>query len=79
MKLLFGGRVGDVLVEWLKHGVAVEREMPAMVDLAEAVDAARWRADTVAARHPLDAPDGFRLIDTSGEVLITFKFLFEHR
>jgi hypothetical protein len=62
-------------VEWLRQGATVERESLAMVDLAEAVDSARWRANMVMTRHPLDAPDGFRLIDTSGEVLITFKFL----
>jgi hypothetical protein len=65
-------------VEWLRQGAMVERESSAMVNLAEAVDSARWRANTVMARHPLDTPDGFRLIDPSGDVLITFKFLCEH-
>jgi hypothetical protein len=66
-------------VEWMRQGATVERERSAMVNLAEAVDAARWRANIVMARHPLDAPDGFRLIDTSGAVLITYKFLSGHR
>jgi hypothetical protein len=60
-------------VEWLRQ--AVERETSALGNLADAVATTRARADLVAARHPLEEPDGFRLIDTSGAVLITFKFL----
>jgi hypothetical protein len=62
-------------VEWLRQGVPVERETSALGDLADAVLTTRARADLVAARHPLDEPDGFRLIDATGAVLITFKFL----
>ena len=62
-------------VEWLRQGVPVERETSALGNLADAVATTRARADMVAARHPLEEPDGFRLIDTSGAVLITFKFL----
>jgi hypothetical protein len=64
-------------VEWLRQGATIERETSAMVNLAEAVDAARWRADKVVARHPLDEPDSFRLIDPTGAVRITFRFLTE--
>ena len=64
-------------VEWLRHGVTVEQETSALVSLAEAVDAARWRAETVVARHPLDEPDSFRLVDPTGAVRITFTFLLE--
>jgi hypothetical protein len=67
-------------VEWQRRGVTIERETSALVNLAEAVDSARWRADAVVARHPLDAPDTFRLIDPpSGAVLMTFKFFCERR
>ena len=62
-------------VEWLRQGVPVETETSALLDLSDAVATTRARADLVAARHPLDEPDGFRLIDTSGAVRITFKFL----
>jgi hypothetical protein len=61
-------------VEWLRQGVTVERETSALANLADAVAAVRWRADAVAARHPRETPDSFRLIDPSGTVLITFKF-----
>ena len=53
----------------------VETETSALANLADPVATTRARADLVAARHPLDEPDGFRLIDTSGAVRITFKFL----
>jgi hypothetical protein len=66
-------------VEWLRNGVTVGRETSAVANVADAVASARARADVVVARHPLDTPDSFRLIDTSGAVLITFKFLYEHR
>ena len=65
-------------VEWLRQGVPVERETSALGNLADAVTTTRARADLVAARHPLEEPDGFRLLDTSGAVLITFKFLPTH-
>jgi hypothetical protein len=61
-------------VEWLKQGVTVEREASALGDLAHAVALTRARAETVAARHPLDESDAFRLSDASGAVLITFRF-----
>jgi hypothetical protein len=66
-------------VEWLRQGVTVEKETSAVANVADAVAAARARADAVVARHPREEPDGFRLIDPSGAVLITFKFLYEHR
>jgi hypothetical protein len=62
-------------VEWLRQGVLVDRETSALGDLADAVATTRARVDVVAARHPLGEPDGFRLIDSTGAVLITFKFL----
>ncbi len=62
-------------VEWLKQGITVEQETSALGNLADAVMTTRARAQLVAARHPLDEPDGFRLLDTSGAVLITFKFV----
>jgi hypothetical protein len=66
-------------VEWLRQGVTVERETSAVANVADAVAAARARADTVVARHPYDEPDTFRLIDSAGAVLITFKFFCERR
>jgi hypothetical protein len=66
-------------VEWLRQGVLVDRETSALGNLADAVATTRSRAALMAARHPLQEPDGFRLIDTSGAVLITFKFLCEQR
>jgi hypothetical protein len=65
-------------VEWLKQGVPVERETSALGNLADAVATTRSRAALVAARHPLDEPDGFHLLNASGAVLITFKFLAAH-
>jgi putative NIF3 family GTP cyclohydrolase 1 type 2 len=62
-------------VEWLRNGVAVEKETSAVANVADAVAAARARADVIVARHPREEPDTFRLIDPSGAVLITFKFL----
>jgi hypothetical protein len=62
-------------IEWLRQGVPVERETSAFADLSDAVATTRARVDLVTARHPLAEPDGFRLLDTSGAVLITFKFL----
>jgi hypothetical protein len=61
-------------VEWLKQGVLIDRETSALADLSDAVPTTRARVDLVTARHPLAEPDGFRLLDTSGSVLITFKF-----
>jgi hypothetical protein len=66
-------------VEWLRQGVAVERETSALANLADAVATTRARADMVAARHPSEEPDGFRLIDSTGAVLITFKFVLRRR
>ncbi len=66
-------------VEWLRQGVPVDRETSALGNLADAVATTRARAELVAARHPLDEPDGFRLLDPTGAVLITFKFLSKHR
>jgi hypothetical protein len=65
-------------VEWLRKGVPVERETSALGNLADAVATTRARAELIAARHPRDEPDGFRLLDSSGAVLITFKFLATH-
>jgi hypothetical protein len=62
-------------VEWLKQGVPVERETSALADLSDAVATTRARVELVAARHPLDEPDGFRVLDLTGAVLIAFKFL----
>jgi hypothetical protein len=66
-------------VEWLRQGVPVERETSSLGNFADAVATTRSRAALVAARHPLKEPDGFRLMDSSGAVLITFKFLAERR
>jgi hypothetical protein len=66
-------------VEWLKQGVTVERETSALANLADAVTTARARAEAVVARHPRDEPDSFRLVDSSGAVLITFKFVSGRR
>jgi hypothetical protein len=65
-------------VEWLRQGVPVERETSALGNLADAVATTRARAGLVAARHPLEKPDGFRLLDITGSVLITFRFLAKH-
>jgi hypothetical protein len=61
-------------VEWLKQGVPVDRETSALADLSDAVATTRARVGLVMGRHPLAEPDGFRLLDRSGAVLITFKF-----
>jgi hypothetical protein len=66
-------------VEWLRNGVPIAKETSAVANVADAVAAARARADVVVERHPREEPDTFRLIDPSGAVLITFKFLSEHR
>jgi hypothetical protein len=67
-------------VEWLRQGVTVERESFALADLANAVTIARWRAVAVAARHPLEKPDGFRLIDDStGAFVLTVKLYDRER
>ena len=66
-------------VEWLKQGVPIERETSALADLADAVTTARARADAIVARHPRDQPDSFRLINSSGAILITFKFVTGRR
>jgi hypothetical protein len=61
-------------VEWLRQGVTVEREGFALADLANAVTIARWRAVAVAARHPLEKPNSFRLIDdATGAIVLTVK------
>jgi|HubBroStandDraft_6_1064221.scaffolds.fasta_scaffold1847770_1 hypothetical protein len=62
-------------VEWLKRGITVEQETSALGNLADAAMTTRARAELVVARHRLDEPDGFRLLDTPGTVLITFKFV----
>jgi hypothetical protein len=66
-------------IEWLRQGVLVDRETSALADLSDAVATTRARVDLVTARHPLAEPDGFRLLDRSGAVLITFKFLTKRR
>jgi hypothetical protein len=61
-------------VEWLRQGVTVEREAFALANLANAVTAARFRAVAVVARHPLEKPDSFRLIDdATGAIVLTVK------
>jgi hypothetical protein len=66
-------------VEWLRHGVTVERETSAIANVADAVAATRARADVVVARHPREEPDSFRLIDQNGAVLMTVKFFVGRR
>jgi hypothetical protein len=66
-------------VEWLRQGVTVERETSALANVADAVAAARARADVVVARHPREEPDSFRLIDRSGTALMTVKFFTRRR
>ncbi len=67
-------------VEWLKQGVTVERETFALANLANAVAAARSRAVAVAARHPGEEPDGFRLIDdATGATALTVKMYDRRR
>jgi hypothetical protein len=58
-------------VEWLKQGVPVEKGTFTLADLSDALATTRARVDLVTARHPLAEPDGFRLLDSSGAVLIT--------
>ena len=61
-------------VEWLKQGVTIEREAFALASLVNAVTAARFRAVAVAARHPLEKPDSFRLVDdATGAIVLTVK------
>ncbi len=62
-------------IEWLNQGVLVEKETSALANLADAVITTRARADMVAARNPRREPDSFRLIDSTGAILITFKFV----
>jgi hypothetical protein len=66
-------------VEWLRQGVTIERETSAIANVADAVDAARARADVVVARHPRDEPDSFRLVEQNGAVLMTVKFFSGRR
>jgi hypothetical protein len=66
-------------VEWLRQGIPVEMETSALFDLSDAVATTRARVDLVAARNPLKEPDGFRLLDRTGAVLITFKFAVSPR
>jgi hypothetical protein len=67
------------LVDWERHGVLVEREVSALSNVEDAVAAARARAEVVAARHPRQEPDSFRLVDPSGAVRMTFKFFARRR
>jgi hypothetical protein len=61
-------------VEWLKLGVTVEREAFALANIADAVAVTRARADRVAARHPREEPDSFRLIDdATGAIVVTVR------
>jgi hypothetical protein len=61
-------------VEWLRRGRLVERESSALASLANAVTAARFRAAAVAARHPLEKPDSFRVFDDqTGATVLTVK------
>jgi hypothetical protein len=67
-------------IEWLRRGITVEREISGLANPADVIAAARGRADVVAARNPHQVPDSFRVTDNAtGAVLITFKFLYEHR
>jgi hypothetical protein len=66
-------------VEWLSKGVTVEKETSAVANVADAVAAARARAEVVVARHPREEPDSFRLVDPSGAVLMTVKFFAARR
>jgi hypothetical protein len=61
-------------VEWLRSGRLVERDSSALVSLANAVTAARFRSVAVAARHPLEKPDSFRVFDDcTGTTVLTVK------
>ena len=68
--------VGRVIyaVEWLKQGVRIETETSELANVAGAVATTRARATVIAARHPSEEEDSFRLMDLPGVVLITFKF-----
>ncbi len=67
-------------VEWLRQGVTIEKEAFALASLANAVTAARFRSDVVAARHPLQKPDSFRLIDdATGAIVLTVRLYDRER
>jgi hypothetical protein len=58
-------------IDWLRRGVPVERETSVATNVEDAIAAARTRADAVAARHRDREPDSFRLIDATGNVVLT--------
>jgi hypothetical protein len=61
-------------VEWLKRGITVEREVFGLTSPADAVEFTRARAAIVAARHPCEKPDSFRLVDNAtGAIVVTVK------
>jgi hypothetical protein len=61
-------------IEWLKQGITVEREAFGLANPADAVEFTRARASVVAARHPREEPDSFRLVDNAtGATVVTVK------
>jgi hypothetical protein len=56
-----------------------ERETFALASLANAVTAARFRAVAVAARHPLEMPDSFRLIDDATGTIVLTVNMYDRR
>src|SRR5271163_4541568 len=55
-------------IDWLRRGIPVERETSIVTSVAEAVAAARARADAIA-----EEPDSFRVIDATGAIVGTFR------
>ena len=54
-------------IVWLKRGIVIETETSVLPSAAEAIAAAKPRADDVARRHFGQEPDTFRLMDATGK------------
>jgi hypothetical protein len=56
-------------IDWLRGGIPVERETSVLANAEDAIAAAKLRVCEVAARHPGQEPDSFRLIDATGTIV----------
>jgi hypothetical protein len=54
-------------VLWLKGQSPIQKETSALTHLQEVIASAEHRAAEVAARHPGNEPDGFRIFDSEGK------------
>jgi hypothetical protein len=53
-------------VIWLKGEIPIDQETSALVHLGEVIESAEHRATEVRRRHPGNEPDGFKVIDSTG-------------